>query len=195
MKKKTDNSDPRTKLELRRYFLRKYHPEPPEVLDCCQGEGILWQTLRKELELRSYWGADIKQKRGRLKIDSVRILTQSGWSANVVDVDTYGSPWRHWRAMLPNIRRPTTVFLSHGLYQMGTPWEMLAVLDLNDLSVPQAIARRLHDLATISLLAEASEHDLAIREACEAVGSAHPIGGLHCRYFGIRLEPQRSGGM
>ena len=47
---RTDNSDPRAKLELRRYFLRKYHPDdPPDVLDCCEGEGLLWRRLRRRV--------------------------------------------------------------------------------------------------------------------------------------------------
>lgn len=91
---KTDNKDPSAKLELRRYFLRKYHAgEPIHVLDCCQATGFLWRTLRQEFPIASYWGLDLKPKKGRLQIDSTRVLEQNGWKQNVVDVDTYGSPW------------------------------------------------------------------------------------------------------
>jgi hypothetical protein len=96
VKAKTDNHDPRAKLELRRYFLRKYHGDGlARVLDCCQGSGLLWGTLRQEFECESYWGLDLKRKPGRLSIDSSRVLAQPGWPQDVIDIDTYGSPWKH----------------------------------------------------------------------------------------------------
>ncbi|HZU48538.1 MAG TPA: hypothetical protein VFA16_15010, partial [Mycobacterium sp.] len=92
---KTDNGNLEAKLGLRRHFLRRYHMEnKPMVLDCCQGDGIIWRKLRQEFEC-DYWGVDVKPKRGRLSIDSVRILAQPGWPHDVLDIDTYGSPWRH----------------------------------------------------------------------------------------------------
>lgn len=105
--KKTDNTNLPAKLDLRRRFLRKYHAEDPaNVLDCCQGDGVIWKTLRREFTIAGYWGVDTKRKPGRLRLDSSRILAQAGWLQNVVDIDTYGSPWRHWLAMLPNVKRP-----------------------------------------------------------------------------------------
>lgn len=57
MTRKTDNSNLGAKLDLRRYFLRKYHgEEPAHVLDCCQGDGVIWARLRQEFPLASYWG-------------------------------------------------------------------------------------------------------------------------------------------
>lgn len=108
---KTDNKDPAAKLELRRHFLRTYHARGPvHVLDCCQATGFLWRTLRAEFAVTSYWGLDLKPKKGRLQLDSVRVLQQRGWNQNVVDVDTYGSPWKHWAALLPNITQPKMHF-------------------------------------------------------------------------------------
>ncbi|NQT12909.1 MAG: hypothetical protein HQ582_09170 [Planctomycetes bacterium] len=115
MDKQIDNSGLAAKLELRRHFLAKYHADnPPHVLDCCQGGGVIWERLRQEFKTASYWGVDTKRKKGRVKLDSVRILAQPGWPQNVVDIDTYGSPWKHWGAMLPNVRGPLTVFLTLG---------------------------------------------------------------------------------
>src|SRR5690606_34501325 len=109
------------KLELRRYFLRKYHSDkPPAVLDCCQGSGVIWTELRKEFEVASYWGVDLKPKKGRLKIDSVKILAQPGWTQDVVDVDAYASPWKHWEAILANGHFPLTVFLTRGSHSLKT---------------------------------------------------------------------------
>jgi ubiquinone/menaquinone biosynthesis C-methylase UbiE len=61
---KTDNHSPRVKLDLRRYFLKRYHAagEPIRVMDCCQGSGVLWGQLRKEFDVAGYWGLDIKPK-------------------------------------------------------------------------------------------------------------------------------------
>jgi hypothetical protein len=110
-----DNSNLDAKLDLRRYFLDKYHSAvPPDVLDCCQGDGKIWQQLRSEYEIKSYWGVDYKKKKGRLAIDSKRLLSSSGLSQNVIDVDVYGSPWGHWLELIKNVHRPTTVFLTIG---------------------------------------------------------------------------------
>ena len=190
MTAKTDNSNPQAKLELRRYFLRKYHSDDaPHVLDCCQGEGLLWKQLRREFSLASYWGVDVKKKKGRLKLDSVRILQQPGWPQNVVDVDTYGSPWKHWQAMLPNVRQPTTVFLTVGLIRIGGGGgiDRVAVeaLGLQSLSIPPGIAGKLHDTALSHLLTMSYEHGISIIEAVEASCTGN------ARYIGARLTPSR----
>jgi hypothetical protein len=188
MATKTDNHDSRAKLELRRYFLHRYHADtPPDVLDCCQGGGLLWRRLREQFAVRSYWGVDLKPKKGRLKLDSVRILQQPGWTQNVVDIDTYGSPWRHWMAMLPNIRQPTTVFLTIGQYQMGTAKEIKEAVGVASLEVPPGILCKLHGISVSYVLARGCDY-LTIREAVEAesVGNA--------RYIGVRLEPANDNG-
>jgi hypothetical protein len=185
MATKKDNHNPRAKLELRRYFLRKYHDDgqPIHVLDCCQGSGVLWGTLRAEFPVASYWGVDLKPKKGRIKLDSVRVLQQPGWPQNVVDVDTYGSPWKHWAAILGNLLRPITVFLTIGQWQMGTDRLILSALGLGRLKVPPGIAIKLHGLGLQYLLGQAGAW---IVEAIEAIsdGSA--------RYIGLRLEPTNS---
>ena len=184
---KTDNHNPAAKIELRRHFLRKYHAyDLPNVLDCCQGGGVLWQLLRKEFEVASYWGLDLKPKKGRLKLDSVRVLAQPGWPQNVVDIDTYGSPWKHWVAMLPNIVRPVTVFLTIGQVQIGGCQllkEAKEALELKDLHVPNAIAANLNRFAVPYLLAIASRF-VTIQEAIEANSDGN------ARYLGVRLEPR-----
>jgi len=189
---KTDNHNPKAKLDLRRYFLRKYHADGPiHVLDCCQGSGLLWNQLRKEFEVATYWGVDVKPKKGRLKIDSTRILAQSGWPQNVVDVDTYGSPWKHWEAMLPNISQPTTVFLTVGQVSIGgSPLLKVAkeALGLKEIDVPNAIGMKLNALATDYLLAEVYQSDILLAEAVEARsdGSA--------RYLGVHVVPNKAAG-
>jgi hypothetical protein len=120
-KTKTDNHNATAKLELRRYFLRKLveADEPINVLDCFQGEGVLWNKLRSEFPVAGYWGVDVKPKKGRLKIDSARILEQPGWTQNVVDLDAYGSPWQHFLNLISTCRHSVTVFLTIGMVKIG----------------------------------------------------------------------------
>ena len=193
MAKKTDNHNPRAKLELRRYFIRKYHADkPPDVLDCCQGGGVLWKELRKEFPVASYWGLDLKPKKGRLKLDSVRVLQQPGWPQNVVDVDTYGSPWKHWEAVLPNITRPVTVFLTIGrggpnMIRLGR--EELLAMGMTITRVHQmsgAITHRLAIMAVNYCLARSWERGVIQVEAVEAVSDGN------ARYIGVHLRPQET---
>jgi hypothetical protein len=193
MDKKTDNSHPHAKLELRRYMLRKYHSDgqPLHVLDCCQGEGYLWTQLRKEFPIATYLGLDIKPRRGRLRMDSSRYLAQPGWPQNIVDIDTYGAPWRHWFAMLPHLRTAVTVFLTIGQSVQGgscLETHCRQALGLQNMHrIPAAIAQKLNEFAISYCLTRGYDY-VKIIEAVEAI--CHPAG--HARYFGIRLEPARS---
>lgn len=117
--KKTDNHNPKVKLDLRRHMLRKYHADGCDVLDCCNGSGVMWGRLREEFIVRSLVGIDVKPKNGRLRGDSARLLDQPGWTQDVIDVDTYGSPWEHWAAILRHLDRPRTVFLTWGIVSAG----------------------------------------------------------------------------
>ncbi len=189
MATRTDNHDPRAKLELRRYFLRRYHAIGPiDVLDCCQGSGLLWTALQKEFTLTSYWGLDLKAKKGRLKLDSVRVLAQPGWPQNVVDIDTYGSPWAHWAAMLPNIARPTTVFLTWG--KGGPLQDEISNYEIQSLGIPPSIKKRCKSIGLglkkilLSYLLTRSCGYAKITEAVEAVSHGN------ARYMGLRLEPE-----
>lgn len=186
MAKKTDNSNLSAKLGLRRYFLRKYHADGDiRVLDCCQGQGVLWNTLRQEFDVASYWGTDIKQKKGRLKLDSARILSQPGWRENVIDIDTYGSPWKHWREVLANTTSPTTVFLTRGSHslQILNGYER-SILGLEFSSpIPDALwpKLRLIDMAIRYCVATVCD-GIIVTEAVEAVSAGT------ARYVGVRLE-------
>jgi hypothetical protein len=183
---KVDNGNWAAKLNLREYFLGKYHNDrPPLVLDCCQGNGIIWEKLRMRHALAGYWGVDLKPRMGRLLIDSVQILQQPGWPQNVIDIDTYGLPWKHWMAMLPNVSQPTTVFMTIG--RIG--WTMvdasgLAAMGLSAMRPPPAILMRLHGLALDYLLHKPSDYGLRIVEASQAAGRGQVL------YVGVRLEPQ-----
>lgn len=186
---KTDNHNPAAKLELRRHFLRRYHAGGADVLDCCQGSGLLWSQLRREFSVRSYWGLDVKPKRGRLKMDSVRVLAQPGWPQDVIDVDTYGTPWKHWLALLPNVTRPLSVFLTCGrvftggaLPLSGAEAEAIGAV-FPSLRLPGAFTPVLCEIAVEHFLALPARHGLAVVEAVEAVSDGN------ARYLGVRLSP------
>src|SRR3954469_21082851 len=106
-----ENSHLKAKLDLRRHYLERYHAAGERrVFDGFQAKGLLWSILRKEFPLASYWGVDLVEKKGRIKVDSARVLAQPGWNANIVDLDAYGSPWKHWLGVLKNAERSLTVF-------------------------------------------------------------------------------------
>lgn len=114
--KKTDNGNKVGKIALRKWFLDRYHPSGDAmVFDCCQADARLWTAIRKTHLIKSYWGVDIKPARGRLTIDSVKVLAKSGWNENVIDVDTYGSPWKHFVEIVHNAPHPVVVFLTIGI--------------------------------------------------------------------------------
>ena len=183
------------KLDLRRHFLDRYPAKRPIVFDACAGTGVLWTRLRTEYDVR-YWGVDVKKARGRLAIDSERVLAQPGWKFEIVDIDTYGSPWTHWLALLPHVTRPLTVFLTMGNLTAG---------DKVDHSVLQACGMSVSFLATLqkncaTLKWNLGEHvvahclskvfDYKLR-VVEAVRTVSPTGaaGSRAHYFGLRIEP------
>ena len=188
MQAKTDNHAPHAKLDLRRYMLDKY-PEPDgfDVFDACQGSGFLWRTLRNEYAIKSYWGVDKKKRGGRLMIDSVKILGQPGLTANVIDIDTYGEPWEQWLALLPNVARRTTVFLTVGFSQMGggnISNRMRTALNIPP-STPITLAAKTRGMGVRYLMTQVVQHGILIVEAVEVV-STHLT-----RYLGLRLEPNQ----
>lgn len=187
---KTDNHAPGAKLDLRRYFLETYHRSaPPRVIDCCAGGGVLWRQLRKEFAVANYWPLDVKPKKGRLKIDSVRVLAQPGWRADIVDVDTYGVPWKHWAEIIRHGPTPLTVFLTIGSLNVAggsvlSHQEADALgLSFERLKVPASFTSKLlRQLAAPYCLAECEVHGKRIVEATEAESDGN------ARYLAIRLD-------
>lgn len=188
MGKKTDNHNPEAKLKLRRHFLEKYHADgSAKVFDCCQGGGVMWTALRRTHPVSSYWGVDVKPKKGRVKIDSVRVLQQPGLKQDVIDIDTYGSPWKHWFAMLPHLKKPKTVFLTIGstMFKGATDSAVLAALGcvFNRIKLPESFYGRLDEIGVNYCLARG--YDFAIISEAVEVSSTG-----NARYIGIRLEPK-----
>jgi hypothetical protein len=180
----TDNARKEQKLDLRRHFLRRYQDDGgPRVLDCCQGSRVLWTALEREFALTSYLGVDLKPRRGRLRVDSARILAQGGWRHNVIDVDPYGSPWKHWDHIL-RARHAMTVFLTIGFVPIGggaLGRIEREALGLSGVDVPAGMNAELQAMSLPYCLSAACGR---IVEAVEAYPS-----GPHARYIGVRLQP------
>lgn len=120
-----------------------------------------------------------------VRVKSERVLGLRGISENVIDIDTYGQPWKHWYPLLANVTPPTTVFLTvttaiGGLSNLSK--HDVRVLGLRHLPIPSGVMASLARLAIQYHLAAADEHGLAITCAKEAF----PHG--NARYLGLRLE-------
>ena len=185
---KTDNHNPAAKLDLRRYMLRRYHHNQFSVLDCCNGSGKLWSELRKEFPIASLVGIDVKPKKGRIKTDSARLLDQPGWPQEVIDVDTYGSPWEHFASIVKHLDRPRTVFLTWGIVTTGggsaMPNIVARSLGLSGMKIPSSMTLELCKVALPYLLT-GTEVTCRIIEAVEALSDGN------ARYLAIRLEPKK----
>lgn len=186
--KQTDNGNEEAKLTLRRRFLDLYHRDSPiHVIDCCQGNGVMWKTLRAEYPVATYWGLDMKPKAGRMKVDSARLLATPGWVANLIDIDTYGNPWTHWEALLPNVSGPLTVIMTWGQLAFS-PVEGGSLRSLGigfDLPTSLGFGRSLCPLAMRARVYEAELRGLRVVDAVKVEGAR---GITH--YFGVRLEPK-----
>jgi hypothetical protein len=184
----TDNHNPEAKLELRRHFLRQMVSDgvPIRVLDCFMGEGLLWRKLRSEFPIHSYWGVDLKPKKGRLQIDSSRILAQPGWAQNVVDLDAYGSPWNHWINLVQTSSGSVTVFLTIGMVRSAGGNYDHAILDLSGarfrrLKIPNTLG--------VKLSGTILPHALAFAESngFDPVDIQEAFPQKNARYIGVRL--------
>lgn len=193
---KQDNGDLRAKLGLRRYFLAKYHTDDlPDVFDACQGTRVLWSNLEREFELAGYWGVDQKKQKGRLKIDSARVLALPGWKWNVIDVDVYGVPWRHWLAILENATRPLTVFLTLG--RAGFSGSKLSREEVAALGLG-TIQKRIGGSQYLGIfgrvLGEVVVPILLARGNCGRMRIVEALGATsrtsNAQYFGLRLSTQ-----
>lgn len=184
-----DNGNLDSKMALRRSFLRQ-HPKEGKprirVFDACQVEGVMWGQLRSEFAC-SYVGVDVKPKRGRLRVDSALLLERPGWRYDVVDIDTYGQPWRHWSAVMRNGSGTMTVFLTIGEAAAGPRAPLsedgLAALGLAKLKdvLPYGILHQLNDLVLDHIVARAELYGWTIERFAESPR------GLKARYVGVRM--------
>lgn len=186
---KIDNAHLESKLELRRYFLRKIveRKEPVNVLDCCAGDGVIWSRLRSEFPVASYMGCDKKPKGGpaggvRIRVDSRRVLAMSGWAHNVVDIDSYVSPWHHFAELLNTCRHSVTVFLT---WSVGAMLRVCRAetefIGLGKLCLPRGLQVFLVSHVLPHALASARRKGFVVGEVIEAFPQSN------ARYIGVEL--------
>jgi hypothetical protein len=194
--KKTDNRNLDHRVALRAHFLRKYHTDgrPVRVLDCCQATGKIWLHLRKDFALDQYWGVDMVRRKGRLAVDSTRILKLRGWEANVIDIDTYGSPWKHWFRLLETAEQPAvSVFLTIGVLRIcggGCDREFLrgVGIDFKTLRLPPILGTRVGMNMLPAAIARARDFGFQIVDCLEAPSPPGQEGRAIVRYIGVHLR-------
>lgn len=171
-------------MDLREYMLGRLKPGFA-VLDCCQGDMVIWRRLRQRFECR-YTGLDVKPAPHRLVIDSVRIVETSAAWYDVIDVDTYGSPWKHYAHICAkNPKKPQVVFLAVGIVKvMGVNFDHLASESLGiKWWMPSVLGTWIcHEQEQAIIHAMANQHGRKIKE----LYAAEP--GKHARYYGVVLK-------
>jgi len=188
-----DNSSLTTKLAIRKYMLDKWSQEPIRVLDCCAGKREIWTALQKDYDVKEYLAADVKATRGNLRVDSRRLVADKDVCSrfDVIDVDTYGSPWTHWESIIKNCGQDVTVFLTMGRSggQKAVDGAALEMLGLNGLDVPAGIRWRLADLCVSYCLTKCYDYGIILKEAVET----RSPGSGGANYYGIRLRRRKNG--
>lgn len=183
---KTDNHNIEAKLALRKLFVS----DGVSVLDCFSGESeAIWSALRKKYRITEYVALDIKAKKNRLKIDSLRFLEGQHWKFDIIDLDAYGSPWSHWMEVLKTDRQSEiVVFLTIGSAVFGR----LSSVALRSMNLPKETPSGMHkQLSSESvsfMLAECYKFDWIVIKASEAMNH-----GGSARYLALHLKKQHNG--
>lgn len=112
---KQDSSSTAAKVRLRRWLLDRMSIEDAYVLDACAGLGQIWESMEDHVNIMQWTKCDIAPRRvGTLKIDATNAIERFPIETyNVVDIDPFGDPWEPYWALLPRIKKPTAVFLTH----------------------------------------------------------------------------------
>lgn len=168
-------------LELRRYFLTKYHGETPvSVLESAKSGGHVWAVLRCEYAVTDVWTIDPESKPGAVGpgVKLASLLALGGWIQNVIDLNAGGAPWVEWDCLLRNVTRPTTVFLTIGQAVADTVPVVAVTLGLGKLNVPRPILKRLGPHAISAQLARPLDYPLRVVE-CAEVPAKRRLVGFH----------------
>lgn len=117
MKKATENSNLPLKLSLRQKLLDISGFEEYKVIDCCTAKGMIWNNLKKKYKVTSYLPFDTNpQLPGTIRMDSIKALNQIDIAKyNVIDIDTFGEPWKHYEIALNKLKSDTIIYLTIGI--------------------------------------------------------------------------------
>jgi hypothetical protein len=181
-----DNHDYTKKLDLRRAFLNDFQKDQPlSVCDCFSGENeVIWTQLRKEFNVGKYFALDIKEKRGRIAMNSLDYLKLQKFNHDVIDLDSYGSPWEHWFEVLKR-GHSCVVFLTIGQVRLNVQPKILLREIGIDFKVPASFHWFLSHIAIPAGLAVAIRRGYRVEKCLEVL---NPSG--YARYFGIKIVPE-----
>ena len=156
------------------------------MFNCCEGDDVCWRTLRREYPACQVVGFDLKKKRGRVAIDSSRVLSLDGCRYDAVDIDTYGHPFKHLFALMRAMPEgAVTVFLTFGRIKYGGAHsEIVKLAGLDGFSVKPPVS--LASKAVEDSLSYAFTHECASKIVVAYAAEAFPRG--NARYIGLRLE-------
>lgn len=190
---RTDNRDLRLKLAIRRWTIAAAGLGPDlRVLDLCAGEGHIWQVLRKEYRLSSYTPCDRNPRMpGTIKGDAERLVESFDLSLfDVIDVDTWGSPWEIWLRLSGRVRQRTAILLTHGTRGVAGSGPAMSLIELDALGIPRSwpIPKKvaLNRIAAGALLAKGVRALNVLRIAKAETQQ----GGSHMCHYGLAVEPK-----
>jgi hypothetical protein len=153
---KTDNKNLDAKILLRRRVLDEAKFAEHRVLDLCAGEGSVWRAMRQHAKLDDYVPVDLEPRLPGTIVGNVkdeRFLSAFDLSRfNIIDIDTYGEPWKPWAFLQEHLTAATAIFLTHGavstpggakvsnfvLERLGIPptWAIPMKRDLSEFAAP-----------------------------------------------------------
>jgi hypothetical protein len=199
-----DNTGFMSKLKLRRHMLTKHFGTKPfGVLDACEGDGHIWKTLKEEFNLSAHLGIDIKEKAGRLAVNSEDFLKEGKIDKyDVFDLDAYGSPFPMYESALSNLKKEAIFFLTFGSVGVGFSALSRHMADvsgffskrldfqfsktlLNGYIVPPGIFHKVRNLTVPYCINRCEDFGFTVSDFVEVTSSATT------RYFGIRVVPNK----
>jgi len=189
---KTDNAALDAKLTIRRRMLSKYQGQgmPWKVLDCCAGSREIWKVLTREYACQ-YTGLDLKRRPGVLRMDSRRFLREAKEICyDVIDIDTYGLPWKHYQLLCEKVSHACIVFLTVGQRMIGGGGraDTVAMQELGikpSWPIPNTLGALAHEKYLNICLAMPYRYGMVLTEVIESTVMVRAT-----RYYAVRMEPE-----
>ena len=163
-------------LSLLAPLTRAFIPEPYELYGVAKHDtGVV---LDDGSPIRSFVdGVDYSNK--------TSVFSRPANTDGYFDIDTYGNPWDHWVALLPNVSARMLVFLTVGSYGgLGRLSKTaLRVLGLASIHVPPVIQPRLLDRSINACLALPLKRGLSVTVWTTKASK-------NAQYFAALVEPR-----
>ena len=146
----------RQRSAIRRWFMRRYHPDGAVVADLSKDGDLVWDSVDHD-GIRRLVPPQVSGKRRQAR----EWLSVEEWNADVIDLGAGGEPWGAWEAILENLSgQAVTVFMSfrsaplfaaskpvrlEAAKLLGIPesWDLWKAPHLSDLSIALELSRPL----------------------------------------------------